>query len=91
MRRPQGFDEDNGSSKGLDVFRSDGTVVDTIVDKLVLGVGAEIRDLNFVIESVVKPIVFPHCRREEMGWNTRKICINFDERDYWIYWYDQFC
>ena len=78
-------------SERLDVFCGDGTVVDTIVDKLVLGVGAEIRDLNLVIESVVKLIVFPHCRREEMGWNTRKICINVDERDYWICWYNQFC
>ena len=71
--------------ESLDVFRSDRTVVDTIVDKLVLGVGAEKRNLDLIFELVVEFIIFSHVRAEGICWNARKIGMNLDQGNYLIY------
>ena len=68
----------------LNVFRSDGTVVDTFVDKLIRCIGAEIRDLDLVIELVVEIVVFSHLRGEGICGNAREIGNNLDQREYLI-------
>ena len=62
-----------------DVFRSDESIVHAAIDKLILRIGRQVGDLDFVVELVVRLAI----RALHLGdfglWNTAQVCFHLDE------------
>jgi len=60
---------------GLDILCSDRAVINTVVDKLVLGVCAVAGHLDMKVDPVIELAIFTSAGRETPGRDTAKIGV----------------